>query len=512
MNGFTYQVYLRSFQDSDGDGVGDLNGLRRRLPILADLGVEALWLSPFHPSPDADFGYDVADYDAVDPRYGTLTDFDTLLHEAHQRGIGVWMDGVFNHTSAAHPWFVSSAAGGEHRDWYHWHAGDRPPNNWQSTFRGPAWTFHPGRRAFYLHSFAAAQPDLNWRHPPVADAILASMEGWLARGVDGFRLDVFNCYRKDPALRDNPRRWSLLGLAHGYFAQHHIHDRDQADLAEVLGRMRALADRFGATLVGETLDEQFVYDNAAQWVGPSLLHHAFDFRLLHSRWGAQPFARAIEGTLAGLRPPSQPAWALSNHDFPRAMSRWGDRPDRARLLPLLLCALPGAVFLYQGEELGLSEARLPRAALRDPPGVAHWPFYKGRDGCRTPMPWSEGPQAGFTEGTPWLPIPAAHRPRHQGAQAADPASLWRLHQAALRLRRQSPALREGAMGPVEVWQGDVLRLLRRHPAGDIEALLNLGDRPRPIPAGAAPLLAVGAVEAGQLGPCAGLLRPAGLTV
>lgn len=504
-----YQVYLRSFQDSDGDGVGDLNGLRRRLDVLAALGVDTLWLSPIHPSPNADFGYDVADYDALAPELGSEADFDALLREAADRGLRVWLDGVFNHTSDQHPWFRQSVAGGEHRDWYIWRRGDRPPNRWQSTFRGPAWSRHPANGDWYLHSFAAAQPDLNWRHPPVAEAILASMERWFARGVAGFRLDVFNCYVKDAALRDNPRRWSWLGLVYGYMAQQHIHDRDQPELLAHLQAMRALADRYGATLIGETLDEQLRYDNAAAWVGDDRLHHAFDFRLLHSPWGAAPFARAIEQTLARLPTHGHAAWALSNHDFPRAVTRWGGRADRARLLPLLLCALPGALFLYQGEELALPEARLARADLRDPPGVQNWPFYKGRDGCRTPMPWTDAPDAGFSSAKPWLPIPPAHRALHQAGQSADTASPWRLTQAALRLRKQTPALAEGPLAAVGVTPSGLLHLRRSHAQGDVEAFFNLSDRPAALPPGPPPLLGTHpSPEADRLRPCEGLLRPA----
>ncbi|MFT5682441.1 MAG: alpha-glucosidase, partial [Myxococcota bacterium] len=290
--GCVYQVYLRSFQDSDGDGVGDLPGLRRRLPELVELGVSALWLSPIHDSPDVDFGYDVADYRSIHPRLGTTADLRGLIDDAHAAGLKIILDGVFNHTSSTHPWFTDSRQRKNDRDdWYIWRD---TPNNWQSIFGGPAWTFCPQRGQHYLHSFASQQPDLNWRCPEVAEAILAEMTHWLDQGVDGFRLDVFNCYRKSADLTDNPRRYHAAGLVYGYLRQHHIHDRDQDDLAEILAILRALIDRYDDRfLVGEPLDERLQYEQAARWVGPDHLHTAFSFRLLHTKWKARAFRNAI---------------------------------------------------------------------------------------------------------------------------------------------------------------------------------------------------------------------------
>lgn len=481
-----YQVYLRSFQDSDGDGVGDLAGLRRRLPYLAGLGVDALWLSPVHPSPNVDFGYDVADYDGVHPAFGTVEELVGLIAEARSMGMRVLLDGVFNHTSDQHRWFQESCADpqGPFGDFYLWRDGrggtpGRPPNNWGSTFGGPAWRFVPARGQWVLHSFTPEQPDLNWRNPAVADAVLQSMALWLERGVSGFRLDVFNCFCKDPELRDNPRRMDLIGLigglAYRFIGQEHVHDRDHPDLAAVLGRMRALADQHDALLVGETLDERLEYDNAAQWVGPGRLHLAFHFRLLHSRWGAAAFARAIQAWTDALGPDGWPTWVLSNHDFPRVASRWGGRDDRARLAAFLACTLRGTPFLYQGDELGLREARLPRSQIQDPPGRRFWPLYRGRDGARTPMHWDGTPYAGFTSGDPWLPVRPDHVARNVEAMSADPASLLCFWRRALAARRGSDALRGGAQdGPIRV-DGELLRFTRGD--GAAEVLLNLGDRP-----------------------------------
>lgn len=475
-----YQVYLRSFLDSNGDGVGDLAGLASRLDVLCDLGIDTLWLSPIHPSPNVDFGYDVADYDGVHPDLGDQAGFDALLAAARDRGLRVLLDGVFNHTSDHHPWFVDSVArpSGPFGEFYLWREGSptRPPNNWGSTFGGPAWTFHPERKAWYLHLFARQQPDLNWRNPAVVESVLAGMERWLQRGVSGFRLDVFNLYRKHPDLIDNPVRVPLLGWVYAFGAQEHRYDRDQEDLCEVLCRMRHLADQYGAVLIGETLDERFVYDNAAQWVGPEQLHLAFHFRLLHSRWGAVPFARSIRAWMDDLGPERWPTWVVGNHDFKRAATRWGARDERLKLVALMVSTLRGTPFVYQGDELGLADAALPRRALLDPPGKRFWPLYRGRDGCRTPLPWTAGLGGGFSEGTPWLPVTKVKPPRTVEGQQSDPASLWRFWQQALRLRRDTPALLLGdQQGPEPGAHKQVLSWRRQLGTATVWVHLNLSD-------------------------------------
>ncbi len=472
--GCVYQVYLRSFQDSDGDGVGDLPGLRRRLPYLADLGVGALWLSPVHPSPDVDFGYDVADYRGVHPRLGTDADLLGLIEDAHAAGMRVIIDGVFNHTSEANPWYSHSRRRESgRRDWYIWRDA---PNGWQSTFGGSAWTFCPQRGQHYLHSFAPQQPDLNWRCPAVVEAVLAEMAYWLDRGVDGFRLDVFNCYRKSAYLADNPRRLHPAGLLYGYLGQHHIHDRDQDDLSEVLAAMRALTDRYPERfLVGETLDERFRYDAAARWVGPDRLHATFNFQLLHSRWSARSFAAAINAWITQLGG-EWPTWVVGNHDFPRAATRWGGSDERARLLPLIQCGLRGTPFLYYGDELGMREGRIARGDLRDPPGRRYWPVYRGRDGCRTPMPWTDEDGAGFSSGMSWLPITADRSVAGQSA----PTSILGTWRRMLALRRDTPALSVGDQGRV-VTAGSVLRWTRSGGGGAVAVVVNMGSRPASHP-------------------------------
>lgn len=432
-NGAVYQIYPRSYQDSDGDGIGDLRGIERRLDHVAALGVDAIWLSPVHPSPQADFGYDVADYRGVDPVFGSLADLDALIAAAHHRGLKVLLDGVFNHTSDQHPWFVESRSSRTNpkRDWYLWR--DRIPNNWASTFGGPAWSHDAATDAWYLHSFLPAQPDLNWRHEPVVDAVCDVLRYWFERGVDGFRLDVFNCYLKDPELRTNPRRWHPGGLLYGFIGQHHVHDRDQPDLGAALGRMRAVAHEFGALLVGETLDERFHYDRAASYVGAGQLHQAFHFALLHSRWTTAALAAAIRRQIESLPPDGWPTWVLSNHDFRRHPTRWGGGDARAKAAAVLALTLPGTPYLYYGEEIGMVEGRLTRDQIVDPPGRRFWPFFKGRDGARTPMQWTA--DGGFTTGAPWLPVNPDVVTRNAASQMEDPRSILATYRAVLALRR-----------------------------------------------------------------------------
>ena len=510
-----YQLYLRSFQDSDGDGIGDLDGACRRLDALAELGVDTVWLSPIHPSPDRDFGYDVADHDAVHPRLGGMPAFTRFLAAARARGLRVLLDGVYNHSSDQHPWFQDSRQGpqAEKRDWYHWHRGAAPPNNWASTFGGPAWSRDPVCGDWYLHSFAPEQPDLNWAHPPVADAILASMERWLERGVAGFRLDVFNCYHKAPGLPDNPLRTDLVGRlarpVYPFIGQHHVHDRDQPALALVLRRMRALADRHGAVLVGETLDERLRYDNAAAHTGPDGLHLAFHFRWLHSPWSAAAFHGAIAAWSRDQTGDRWPTWVLGNHDFRRMASRWAgataaETEERVRLALLMQLCLRGPAFVYQGDELGLRETPLARAQIQDPPGRRFWPLYRGRDGCRSPLPWTSAPGAGFSTAPPWLPLPPDHHSRNVEVQRHALGSPWRTLRALIALRRSTPALAVGAMA-LDPRDGGLLRWTRVHGDTVLTVLANVGRRPRVVALpGSTTLIAVnGARDCG-----AGILLPA----
>ena len=447
-----YQIYPRSFQDSNGDGLGDLDGVRARLPELAALGVDVLWLSPVHPSPQKDFGYDISDYDGIDPAYGDQAGFDRLLAEAQARGMRVILDLVVNHTSDQHPWFQESRKGRDnpYRDWYLWRPGQgrRPPNNWASVFGGSAWAYDPVSAEHYLHLFLPEQPDLNWRNPAVVEAITAMMRRWMDRGVAGFRMDVYNCYRKHPALLDNPPTYNPLGWVYPYLGQRHVHDQDQPDLVEILGQMRAAVDPYDGVLLGETLAARD-YAAAGRYAGPHALHLAFHFGLLRAPWKAPAVRAAIQGWLDALGPEGWPTWVLSNHDFPRAASRIAKAVGAARAEAqvrnalVLLLMLQGTPTIYYGEEIGAREQKIPRSRLQDPVGRRFWPFFPGRDGCRAPMAWT--PEGGFTTGDPWLPENADRSSRNVAAQQQDPGSLWRLTAELLRLRKAHPALHAGEM-------------------------------------------------------------------
>jgi alpha-glucosidase len=511
-----YQVYPRSFADSDADGVGDLPGLIGRLDHVASLGVDAIWICPFYPSPQRDFGYDVVDHCAVDPRQGTLADADRLIAAAHARGLRVLLDLVGGHTSDLHPWFQ---AGRRSRtaptaDWYVWAdpAPDgTPPNNWLSVFGGSAWTWEPRRRQYYLHHFLPSQPTLNLHCEEVVEALLSIARFWLDRGADGFRLDAVDFLTHDPALRSNPAAapWGGVVPPKLFALQDHRHDMIQPDTLPVLRRLRALLDEYpGAVALGEVSSQDGAYERIAGYTaGDGLLHMAYTLRPLRHGFDHPTVAALLGDAIATCAQGGWPCFSFSNHDVERAASRWAPKgPDGAgvpdprltRLLLALLLTLPGSACLYQGEELGLPDAVLRVEEIRDPFGIAYWPEFKGRDGSRTPMPWRAwGHQAGFTAGTPWLPVPEAHRPLAVDAQeAAGPGSALGACRALLRLRREEPALRAGAAAPLAL-DAPLLGFVRRDPglAGgrDVTLVFNLSDAPAPLPAavagGLAPLAA-----------------------
>ena len=508
--GVFYQIYPRSFADSDGDGVGDLRGITAHLDYVAELGVDAIWLSPFQASPQDDFGYDVSDYRAVDPLFGTLADFDALLARAHALGLRVIMDQVISHSSDRHAWFAESRQdrGNPRADWYVWadpRPDGTPPNNWLSVFGGGGWQWEPRRMQYYLHNFLVSQPDLNLHNSEVLDAIEGELAFWLDRGVDGFRLDTANFYLHDKLLRDNPPRPDALRgggdtpMSNPHAWQSHVYDRSRPENLGVLRRLRALTDRYPERMmVGEIACDLGVRRIAEYCAAPDLLHTGYSFDLLGPVFSAAHVRRSVEDFFAEPGD-GWPAWALSNHDVMRVASRWGDgSPECVRLLLALLLTLPGTPFLYQGEELGLPQAEIGFADLRDPYGIAFWPSIKGRDGCRTPMPWTDAPGAGFSDGKPWLPVPTAHRALAMAAQAADPGSALAFTRAFLRLRRAHPALRHGRARFLDAPE-PVLAFRR---AADVLVVLNLsaapqrwrlpGDAPRtPLPSGLA-----GAVEDG----------------
>jgi alpha-glucosidase len=448
-----YQIYPWSFQDSNGDGIGDLPGILSRLDYLRggtepSLGVDAIWLSPIYPSPMRDFGYDVADYCNVDPRFGTLADFDRLLREAHRRGLRVIMDLVLNHTSDQHPWFQESRSSRKspRRDWYCWADGKplgRPPSNWNARFGGSAWTWDPGSRQYYLHSFLKEQPDLNWQHPPVRAAMWDVVRFWLDRGVDGFRLDAINWLGKDLRWPDNPFRPGLRG----YTRQHHRYDRDQPLTHEVMRELRSLVSQYpDVVLIGEAAADTPGGPQSFYGHGDDELHLVFDFRLLKSPWRADCFRRFLAEDVPAIPKGGRPTIVFSNHDQPRHSDRYGrggDAEARARTAALLLLTLPGTPFLYYGEELGMRNGRLRYRDLRDPYTKRFWPFRPGRDPARTPMQWDPSPHAGFTTGRPWLPVAADCPERNVARDATDPRSVWSLYRRLLDLRRALPALTQG---------------------------------------------------------------------
>jgi len=488
-----YQIYPRSFADSNGDGIGDLRGITERLDYVASLGVDGIWLSPFFRSPMRDFGYDVSDYRAVDPMFGTLDDFDALVARAHALGLKVVIDQVWSHTAIEHPWFEESRQSRDNpkADWYVWadaRPDGSPPTNWQSWMGCPTWTWEPRRRQYYLHNFLPQMPDLNFHHPEIQDAILAVGRFWLERGVDGFRLDTANYYCHDPLLRDNPpqppeRRGDIPAAM-----QQHLFNVCQPQTLIFLERVRALTDEFEARFTVAEIGSANNLERMIEYTsGTRRLHTAYSFVLL----GVQPKADALLGLmtpwLQGEGAQAWPSWALSNHDAPRVATRWaqGDE-DRSKQLLALLTVLRGTVFIYQGEELGLTQSDLAFDQLQDPYGKAHWPRDKGRDGCRTPMPWATSePHAGFSKaGKTWLPIDPAHQARAVDLQEGDAASCLQLTRRLLALRRAHPALCLGSFEPL--WADEqVLVVLRRE--GDDAVLLafNLSDASRTVEFGQA---------------------------
>jgi alpha-glucosidase len=459
-----YQVYPRSFLDSNGDGIGDLPGVCAGLDHIASLGVDAVWLSPFYRSPMKDFGYDVSDYRSVDPIFGADADFDRLLAEAHARGLRVVIDLVLPHSSDRHAWFLESRSSRDNpkADWYVWadaRPDGSPPNNWLSVFGGPAWQWEPRRGQYYLHYFLRGQPNLNWNNPELVDAMLGEARFWLERGVDGFRLDAITTLVHDLELKDNPPRdLSLPSLDlpgpvfSPYLFQAHVNDRDQPQILALLEKLRALVDEYGAFTMGEVADVDSAAVTAKYTDGESRLHTAYSFRLTHDEFGVDRFRAVVEAFESTV----QSGWttyAFSNHDVPRVVSRWGRLPelsgDREALAKLLLACLftmRGSACLYQGEELGLPEVCLPLELLVDPWGIEFAPMYNGRDGCRTPMPWrADGHAAGFTSARPWLPVPDEHRRLAVDVQDADPSSVLSACRRLLRFRKAHPALVTGSI-------------------------------------------------------------------
>ncbi len=458
-----YQIYPRSFQDSNGDGVGDLSGIIHRLDYVKRLGVDAIWVSPFFRSPMLDFGYDVSDYRDVDPLFGTVGDFDALIHRAHELGLRVIIDLVMSHTSSQHVWFQESRSSRTNpkANWYVWadpKPDGTPPNNWLSIFGGSAWQWDGERRQYYMHNFLVDQPDLNLHEPEVQQELLDVMRYWLERGVDGFRLDVINFYVHDKELRDNPalpedrRNASIAPDVNPYNYQEHLYDKNQPENLAFLERLRALMDEYpDIASVGEVGDAQIGLQIVADYTrGDDRVHMCYAFDFLGPDRVTGDRAAHVLTEFERVAPDGWQCYALSNHDTERMPSRW-DLDDRGiRLHAAFMMCLKGSVCIYQGEELGLTEAYVPFEELQDPYGKAFWPKFKGRDGARTPMPWTpDGPHGGFSGARPWLPVAVEHLPRAVQEQEHDRASMLNWYRDLIALRKMRPVLQKGTLQVVE---------------------------------------------------------------
>jgi alpha-glucosidase len=483
-----YQIYPRSFADSNGDGVGDLRGITERLDHVASLGVDAIWISPFFTSPMADYGYDVADYRDVDPSFGTLADFDALVERAHALGLKVTIDLVFAHTSDRHAWFQQSRASQDSAssDWYVWkdpNPDGTPPNNWQSVFGGPAWTWDARRCQYYYHQFLKEQPQLNVHNRAVQDALLDVVRFWLERGVDGFRFDALNHSMFDPAFTDNPPASHDRPRTRSYDFQDKVNSMNHPDVVGFIERIRQTCDDYGVVFgVAEVGGDNSLSLMKAYTAGETRLSSAYSFDFLYA---PELTPQRVKDALAPWqgevdeegRAEGWPSWAFENHDAPRLVSRWAEeanRPAFARLAMALLVALRGNVFLYQGQELGLTQDDIPFHLLKDPEAIANWPLTLSRDGVRTPMPWvTDAEHGGFTQGEPWLPLSADNIARAVDAQEADPQSLLHWTRQMLALRRAHPALLRGECEAVQA-HGHVLSFTRKLGDEAIHCAFNLG--------------------------------------
>jgi len=499
-----YQIYPRSFLDTDGNGVGDLPGIIDKLDYVASLGVDGIWIAPFFQSPMADFGYDVADYRAVDPLFGTLADFDQLLARAHALGLKVMIDQVLSHNSVEHEWFKESRSSRDNpkADWYVWadaRADGTPPNNWMSIFGGVAWRWEPRRGQYFLHNFLSSQPDLNFHNQEVRAAVLDVLRFWLDRGVDGLRLDAVNFYFHDRLLRDNPPKPVEHRVGRGFspdnpyaFQYHHFNNTQPENLA-FLADLRALLDQYpGVVSLGEISSEDSLV-TMAEYTHARGLHMAYSFELLTDDFSAAYFRDTVS-RLDRAMAAGWPCWAISNHDVVRACTRWGGdkaTPEMAAMLTGLLCSLRGSACVYQGEELGLGEVEVPYESVQDPYGKAFWPNFKGRDGCRTPMPWdATQPHSGFSSAAPWLPIPEEHQALAVAVQESSVHSVLRRFRQFMHWRRLQPCLRLGEIHFLDTpepilaftrsWAGETLLLAFNLSPREARCPLSLPGRVSPI--------------------------------
>jgi alpha-glucosidase len=491
--GVIYQIYPRSFADSNGDGVGDLAGITARLDHVARLGVDGIWLSPFFKSPMKDFGYDISDYCDVDPMFGTLSEFRQLVDRAHTLGLKVMIDQVYSHTSDQHPWFVESRASRDNpkADWYVWadaQPDGTPPNNWLSIFGGSAWQWDTRRKQYYLHNFLTSQPDLNFHHPAVQEAVLACVRFWLDVGVDGYRLDVVNFYFHDQALRSNPARGAPDGSdpavpsTNPYAWQWHVYDKSRPENLGFLQHLRELLDQYpDTTMVGEIGDDDGLARVAEYTGGGDKLHMAYCFDLLGEAHSAT-FLHGVFSRFEQVVGSGWPCWAITNHDIPRVSTRWGGaraHPDLLRLAAALQLTLRGSPCIYQGDELGLPEADIAFEDLRDPYGLAMWPEFKGRDGCRTPMPWqADAADLGFSSAPapakPWLPVSETHRALAADQQVGQGGSLFEFYRIFLAWRKTQAPVLSGQQTLLAVHE-QVFAFVREHAGQRILCAFNLSE-------------------------------------
>lgn len=493
-----YQIYPRSFQDSNGDGVGDLAGIISRLPYVASLGVDAIWISPFYPSPMLDFGYDVTNYRDVDPMFGTLADFDALVQRAHALGIRVVIDLVLSHTSDTHRWFRESRSSRSNpkANWYVW-ADAKPdgtaPNNWLSIFGGSAWEWDGERMQYYMHNFLTSQPDLNFHEPEVQDELLEVARFWLDRGVDGFRLDTINFYFCDKELRDNPalaperRDFSTAPEVNPYNWQEHLYDKSRPEMIGFLERLRALMEEYPAiAAVGEVGDAQRGMEIMGEYTrGDHRMQMCYAFEFLSPEAPTGARVSHVLNRFAEVAADGWACWAFSNHDVERHVTRWGLNDAQVRLYLALLMALRGSVCLYQGEELGLSEAYVAFEDLQDPYGKRFWPKFRGRDGCRTPMVWlADSLNGGFSEHKPWLPVAMEHLAHAVSVQDGDARSVLAFYRRMIAFRKAHPILAKGGFRILSAG-ADTLSFERTHGGGRMICAFNFsdGDRTVPLPEG-----------------------------
>ena len=482
-----YQVYPRSFLDTNGDGVGDLSGITAKLDYIASLGVDIVWISPFFKSPMKDFGYDISDYCDVDPLFGSLADFDRLVQRAHELGLKIMIDQVLSHTADSHPWFAESRRDRSNpkSDWYVWadpQADGTPPNNWLSIFGGSAWQWDTRRCQYYLHNFLTSQPDMNFHQPAVQQAHLDNLRFWLERGVDGFRLDACNFHFHDRQLRNNPpallRDSTTVSDSNPYGMQAHVYDKTQPENLAFLVKVRGLLNEYGAVSIGEVGADDSLAVMADYTADGDKLHMAYSFNLLTSVFSAAHIRTQVEQFEARVKG-GWASWPVGNHDSVRVMSRWGGAhpvPALAKLVLAMQLALKGAPCLYQGDELALTEAELPFEALQDPYGIAFWPEFKGREGCRTPIPWDASlPHAGFSSGQPWLPVPPEHRARAVAGQEGDGQSALNVARKLIHWRKALPQLTLGDIAFFDAPE-PILAFRRDLEGTTIFAAFNLSDQ------------------------------------